>query len=200
MSRSAHQSHFTSWDATPWRLCLLVFSETHRAGHWFLSSRGTGVMHGGLKRAAEAFDAALPRLRAVLRPQDHLVVFSLHGLQPAYDSDRIAELILSDLRPPAAQSLTQRLDPLALLRERLPPRLVREIARGLPQAAYNWAYRRMQRRHGDWSRLPWVIQPVDHLAYIYANRLGRPQAEVDADMAALGGRLRGITTPDGAPV
>ena len=64
----------------PWRIAVAVFSEMHRAGHWFFSQRGSGVEHGGLKRVATAFDAELPRLRALLRPQDQLAVFSLHGL------------------------------------------------------------------------------------------------------------------------
>jgi hypothetical protein len=50
----------------PWRVFVAVFSELHRAGHWFFSERGTGEEHGGLRRAAVAFDAVLPRVRALV--------------------------------------------------------------------------------------------------------------------------------------
>jgi predicted AlkP superfamily phosphohydrolase/phosphomutase len=77
---------------------------------------------------------------------------------------------------------------------------VREIARRLPQTAYNWAYHRLQRRHGDWSRLPWVIQPVDQLPYMYLNRRQTADWAEEIQLQALEARLRAISTPDGRPV
>ena len=63
-----------------WRLFLAVFAETHRAGHYFWGDRVTGKAQGGIKQIAQAIDAILPRLRALLRTEDRLVLFSLHGM------------------------------------------------------------------------------------------------------------------------
>ena len=182
-----------------WRLLLAAFSETHRAGHWFWSERGTGELRGGLKRVVQAFDSQLPRLRALLGPKDQLAVFSVHGMKDAFDSDRVAEGIQMYMRPPGARTRTSILDPVVALRRALPPRLVREIARKLPQRLYNWTYRHLQRSQGDWPRLPWVIQPVDQIAYFYSNLEAGDSEAREGLLNRLETDLLKIATPDGRP-
>jgi len=180
-----------------WRLMLAVFSETHRTGHWFWSERGTGIPRGGLKRVLEAFDAVLPRLRRLLRPEDHLAVFSVHGMAATYDADRVGEAALLYLDP-SLQGLARKLDPVWLLRHTLPMGLVRYIARKLPQASYNWALFHLQNAGRDWSRLPSIINPLDNLVYVNANLEGAEAKE--AHLAWLRSQLEGMTTADGRPV
>jgi len=185
-----------------WRLFLAVFSETHRTAHWFWSERGTDVPQGGVRQMLQAFDKVLPRLRRVLRPQDQLAVFSAHGMGPAEDVDRIGEAALLYLRPPSSPRTGARLDPVYILRHALPMRAVRGIARALPQAVYNWVYYHLQNTRREWSRQEWVIHPLDHLVYLYANLSegnSGPEA-VEAQLAWLRAQFEGMTTLEGQPV
>jgi predicted AlkP superfamily phosphohydrolase/phosphomutase len=185
-----------------WRLLLAVFTESHRAGHWFWEDHGTGEPQGGIKEVVKAFDAVLPRLRRLLKPQDQLVVFSAHGMSAGYDVDRLGEAALLYLNPPNARGLTRKLDPVYLLRRALPLRIVRSIARKLPQPVYNWTYYRLQNNHGDWAGQEWVVHPLDYTVYFHT-RPGHTPADAARSAARLDwleSQLRGITTPDGKPV
>jgi len=183
-----------------WRLFLVAFSETHRAGHWFWGERGTGFSQGGVKAVLRAFDRVLPRLRRLLRPQDHLVVFSVHGMAAAHDIDRFGQGSVRYIsRTPSAA--TTRRDPVLLIRRALPESVVRSIARRLPQVLYNWAFYRLQNNRRDWKREQWVLTALDHLVYVYANR-GRqarmPRLEGER-RAAIIAEFEAVTTADGQP-
>ena len=184
-----------------WRLMLAVFSETHRAGHWFWNERGTGVPQGGLKQVATEIDRQLPRLEALLRPDDQLAVFSLHGMRPTIDADRVGQALSRYLDPALQSSQARRRDPVYLLRHRLPPDLVRTVARMLPQSLYNWAYYHLRNAGRDWSRLRYVVNPLDDIAYITINLSPGEGSEArQVYEEELLTRILGMTTPDGRTV
>ena len=185
-----------------WRLLLAAFSETHRAGHWLWVGDIDGIPQGGILQVLKAFDQALPRLRRLLRPQDHLAVFSIHGMAATNDVDRVGEAAIRYLDPASALPPMRMRDPVYLLRSLLPMRLVRLIARRLPQSAYNWTFYHLQNSRGRWSRLRSIVNPLDHLVYIHANlRDAADTAELkEAHLSWLRSQLEGITTPDGRPV
>jgi hypothetical protein len=185
-----------------WRLLLAAFSETHRAGHWLWNADIGSVQQGALLQILKAFDEVLPRLRRLLRPQDHLAVFSIHGMAATNDVDRVGEAAIRYLDPASAAPATRILDPVYVLRTLLPKGLVRLIARKLPQPAYNWTFRHLQNSRGRWSRLRSIVNPLDHVVYVHANlrgTAGTPEAK-DAHLSWLRSQLEGIRTPDGLPV
>lgn len=114
-----------------WRLLVTVYSETHRVGHYFWSERSLGVPREGLRRVARAVDADLPKLRALLRPQDQLVVFALHGMGDFFDLDRFSEAIAEALSP-AGQTAASRFDPIRFLNSHIPQGPRRAISAALP--------------------------------------------------------------------
>jgi predicted AlkP superfamily phosphohydrolase/phosphomutase len=153
----------------PWRLFIAAFSEPHRAGHWFWNDLATGEPQGGLKQVLRAFDAYFPRLRSLLRPEDHLAVFSLHGMGPAYDVDRVAEATALHLGLGPPQTSTRLPDPVLFLRRSLPPALVRAIARRLPQRAYNWTFHHLQNARRERRQAGAVVNPLDDVIYVHAD-------------------------------
>jgi hypothetical protein len=181
-----------------WRVFLAVFTETHRTAHWLWGSHWTGEPQGAVKDVARAFDEALPNLKAILRPQDVMVVFSLHGMEDGNDTDRLEEASLLYLTPPRSRGLGRRLDPVYLLRRGLPLGTVRRIARALPQSLYNWTYYRLQNNHGDWSEADWAVQPLDHRVYVHST-LSEPEA-LESQLAWLDSQFRGLLSANGAPV
>jgi len=182
-----------------WRLLVTVYSETHRAGHWFWGERGTGVPQGGVRRVLQAFDERLPQLRALLRPQDQIAVFSAHGMGPGFDMDRLVEAAVGYLTKAHGGAARRLPDPVKVLRDNLPPGLVRLITRTLPQGLYNWAYPHLQNTRCDWRRQPWIINPLDSIVYVHANQ--RPwdgdAAEFSEGLDALASEFRGIKTFSG---
>ena len=185
-----------------WRLMLAVFPETPRAGHWFWGETGTGVPQGGLKRVATAVDGVLPRLRSLLRPQDQLAFFSVHGVAATHDSDRVGEAALLYLDPSLAAGAVRRLDPVYLLRHVLPMSVVRYVTKKLPRPVYDWAFYHLQNAGRDWSQVRSIIFPIDQLIYATAN-LSPPEdgAEAkEAHIAWLRTQFEGMSTPDGQPV
>lgn len=185
----------------PWRVLVAPFSETHRAGHWFWSDRITGVPQGGLRQALRAVDDEIPRLRRLLRPQDHMVLFSVHGMDASYDMDRLGEAAVRYLNIPRPVSRSRFPDPVRLLRRSVPVPIARFIARRLPQSLYNWTYYRLRNSTGNWRDLDWVVSPLDGMTYLYANRPDESDGAVSPEeIAWVRSRLQGIKTLDGATI
>ncbi len=184
---------------TDWRLFLAVFSETHRAGHWFWGDRGTGVPLGGIKAVLAAFDAVLPRLRRLLGPEDHLAVFSLQGMGPAQGSHRFGEAI-RDYFDPAG--IRRTLDPVFLLRRLVPQAVLRQVVRRLPEAAYNRLNGHYANAGRDWSRVKTIVNPLEHIIYVSANVAdgGGLLSQKAAHLDWLRAQFEGIRTPEGRPL
>lgn len=179
-----------------WRLLLAVFSEVHRAGHWFWGERGTGEPQGGLKRVLRAIDAQLPRLRRLLGPEDHLAVFAVHGMAETLDADRLGEAALLYIDP-SLNGLARKVDPVWLLRNILPMSLVRYLARRIPQPLYDWALFHLQNAGRRWHQRPTIINPLDSLLYLHANV---PDSAKAAHLQWLRTQVQGMRSLDGQPV
>ncbi len=177
-----------------WDLLLAVFSETHRAGHWYWTERCTGEPQGGLKAVLVAIDAVLPRLRALLRPEDHLVVFSVHGMGPRYDAERFTEAISAYLEPARRPGNARLADPIYALRRVLPPGLLREAVRLMPKATYNRLFAHYANAGREWPRHQVIANPLEHILYLTANR-GVEKPDV---LARVRSELEAITATDGS--
>jgi len=155
-----------------------------------------------VKESMKAFDAVLPRLRAILRPQDHLVVFSIHGMGATNDVDRVGEAAVAHLGRAGRRSLALALDPVRTLRDALPQRAVRFVARSLPSQAYRWTYYHLQNARNDLARAKFVINPLDNLVYAHLGPRAAdgPLTAKEALLADLQAEFQGIRTVDGSPI
>ena len=104
-------------------------------------------------------DRQIPRLEALLTPEDQIAVFSLHGMEETTDADRLGEAALLYLDPQLHASPWRQLDPVYFLRHHLPEDLLTNLSRKMPQRLYNWAYFRLRNVGRDWNNLPYVVSP-----------------------------------------
>ena len=167
----------------PWRFFLAPFAETHRAGHWYWTERSTGVSREGLKRVAVAIDAVLPRLRALVGPDDHFALFSLHGMGDLYDLDRFSEPVMDYLEPPSTRSF----DPVRILNRALPGGLRRTLSAALSTRMRDRLLGHYMATGHDWSKTRLVGHPSDGNLYLRLNLQGRERDGVVA--AADGGAI-----------
>jgi predicted AlkP superfamily phosphohydrolase/phosphomutase len=190
----------------PWRLFLAPFAETHRAGHWYWSERSTGVPREGLKRVAMAIDAELPRLRALVGPDDYFVLFSLHGMDEVYDLDRFNEPIIEYLEPRGTTKASRNLDPVRLANKVLPGGLRRAISASFSTALRDRLFGHYLAAGVDWSNVKLISHPSDGCLYLRANLKGRERdgilsaEEASRVLEETRQRLLTMSTPDGRPI
>jgi predicted AlkP superfamily phosphohydrolase/phosphomutase len=189
-----------------WRLAIATFAEVHRAGHWFWSERTTGEAQGGLRTVMRAVDAEIAALEALLGPEDHLVLFSVHGMGPAGDADRFADVLWRHLEPALDRSARRQLDPVRALRSLLPARLLRGLSARLPKSAYIRFHEHYLNAGRDWAAYRTISLPPELNYYLRANLAGReapgkvPANELASYIAWLQEELGMISTPDGSGV
>ena len=84
-------------------LVFCVFGEAHKAGHWLWkyydeshpnNETCAPALKNGLLNCYKQLDRALADLIGLVSPDDNLIVFSDHGMQPAYRGDHLIDLIL----------------------------------------------------------------------------------------------------------
>jgi predicted AlkP superfamily phosphohydrolase/phosphomutase len=87
-------------------LVFLVFGEAHKAGHWLWKYHDkhhpnheacAPVLKDGLLNSYKQVDRAVAELVGLVSTEDNLIVFSDHGMQPAYRGDHLIDLILEKL-------------------------------------------------------------------------------------------------------
>jgi hypothetical protein len=184
----------------PWQLFIAIYTEPHRAGHWYWGERATGTPQGGLKKVLVEIDRQIPRLEALLTPEDQIAVFSLHGMEQTLDADRLGEAALLYLDPRLHASPLRRLDPVYVLRHHLPQDVITDISRRFPQWLYNWAYFRLRNVGRDWNSLPYVVSPLDHLFYVTVNPPAGSGPEVRDELEQrMLEQINGMTKLDGSP-
>ncbi len=156
-----------------WRHLFVVYAELHRSGHWHWSERLTGVPLDGVRQVASAFDRELPRLRALLRPQDTLAVFSVHGMGTARDIDRFSDSIWDHFEPQTGTSTGRKLDPVRMANRLLPERIRFKISSAFPTAMRDRLYRHALGAGRDWSETRTILTQPDGRLYLRANLKGR---------------------------
>ncbi|MEX2080625.1 MAG: alkaline phosphatase family protein, partial [Dehalococcoidia bacterium] len=190
----------------PWRFLFAVYSESHRAGHWFWTERYSGKAHAGLKRVVVEFDRELPRLRAFLQPRDVLVVFSAHGFGTNHDIDRFSDGVGEALEPETTGRPAQRFDPVRLVNQLLPQGLRHSVAAVFPTTVRDRLFAHSLSAGRDWANTKTLVTVPDGHLYFRANVKGREKegclepSELDAHLAALTDEIMAIRNERGEEV
>jgi predicted AlkP superfamily phosphohydrolase/phosphomutase len=181
-------------------LVFLVFGEAHKAGHWLWKYQDEGhpnheasapVLKNGLLNCYKQIDSALTHLTDLVSPDDNLIVFSDHGMQPAYRGDHLVDRILESLgyltRIPAAAPRSADAESSSFAQAAR-----RVLWRG-KSAAKRWApagvTTALNRRKNsvptvDWGKTRAFSLPTDRNSHIRINLKGRePQGTVEPGRA-----------------
>jgi predicted AlkP superfamily phosphohydrolase/phosphomutase len=87
-------------------LVFCVFGEAHKAGHWLWKyfdethpnhETSPAVLKSGVLSSYKQIDRALAEMLELVTVDDNLIVFSDHGMQPAYRGEHLIDLILEKL-------------------------------------------------------------------------------------------------------
>lgn len=87
-------------------LVFCVFGEAHKAGHWLWKyhdethpnhEAAPAVLRNGVLSSYKQIDRALAEILDLVTADDNLIVFSDHGMQPAYRGEHLIDLILQKL-------------------------------------------------------------------------------------------------------
>jgi predicted AlkP superfamily phosphohydrolase/phosphomutase len=202
------------------RHVVSVFSEMHKAAHWFWKYMDDNhvdhedtppALREAVKRVYEGMDRELAALAALLGPEDNLVVFSEQGMQANYRGEHLAEPLLEALgllersssRPPSLPDgvfdrRTGSRGPPAGERSGL-WRALKATRSHIPEAL-KAPLRSLRRRADiDWRRTRVFRLPTDRNTYFRVNLRGReplgcvePGAEYEALLARLEIELRAL--------
>ncbi|MGE0142213.1 MAG: alkaline phosphatase family protein [Planctomycetota bacterium] len=169
---------------TPFDLFLMVFAESHRAGHvlWPSPTHPAGIRdEGELLAVYVALDRAVGEVHAHARAAGaDVVVFSLHGMQPNYTQEHFLPQVLDrinrrffqpDLRFAAPSDAPRGL--IGKLRAAVPPSLQAKIADRLPEGVRDWVVNKSFCGALDWSRTPAFALVGSCEGYLRINRRGR---------------------------
>lgn len=169
----------------PWRLAMICFSSTHRAGHLLwdrsilkgaASQAELEEVDGALRKVYEACDAAVGRL-VEAHPDADVLVYSLHGMGVNEDrTSMLPEMLRRVLDGasagmshgvPAQPSLARR------LRALLPDELRSRVKKHLPRALQDWLTVFWRSGQVDWSQTRAFVVFCDHDGYVRINLRGR---------------------------
>jgi len=87
-------------------LVFCVFGEAHKAGHWLWKyfdeshpnhETSCAILKSGVLNSYKQIDQALAEMLELVTADDNLIVFSDHGMQPAYRGEHLIDLILEKL-------------------------------------------------------------------------------------------------------
>jgi predicted AlkP superfamily phosphohydrolase/phosphomutase len=172
---------------TAWRLFVAVFSECHRAGHYFWHDDDASA-----PGAPDDADVMLEVHRAVDREVGALIemvdlrntsviVFSLHGMEANHSQMHLVGPVVERInaafvapdgsarvgRPRTKRSL------MGLAREYLPAPLQERVARAVPARVRDWVVGRAHAGALDWRRTPGFALPTGGEGYVRLNVAGR---------------------------
>jgi predicted AlkP superfamily phosphohydrolase/phosphomutase len=201
-----------------WRLGIAVFTEGHRAGHYFWPVPGPHVLEdpgSALRDVYRAIDEEIGRLLAGLDLRETtVIVFSLHGMEPNPSQLHFVPAVVDRLNarfrlgtagaPPRPQRSLMR-----VLREHLPARLQEFVARRVPESLRDWVTSRAYGAGIAWDRAPGLVLPSGGEALVRCNLVGRERRGALAEGSEAHRRyvddvrdvLLGLRTADaGAPI
>lgn len=190
---------------------LTVFTESHRAGHFFWHTLPRVAAHpatlpppGGpeLVEVFREIDRQLGRILTAAGDDTTVLVFSLHGMRDARGYPSLLDPVLSaaGLATPAAESLLSKF-------KRRTPTPVKHLYHRLAPQSMRWdvATSAMTPRY-DWSRTQAFPLPTDQHGWIRVNLKDREAAGIvePSDYGRLCGEIEqllyGLRTEDGHPV
>lgn len=199
-------------------LVFFVFGEAHKAGHWlwkYYDERHPDnepcapVLKEGLLNSYRQIDRAVGELTSLVRSDDNLIVFSDHGMQPAYRGDHLIDLILEKLgllvQLPGSRAQAAASNPGSILngagelvrhgKAALKRRLPRAVAAALSRKGNSFP-------HIDWSKTRAFSLPTDRNSHIRINLQGRepmgivqPGGDYDSLLDRLEGSFRSLLNP-----
>src|SRR5262245_2019049 len=170
-----------------WHLCIAVFTEGHRAGHYFWPVPGPHVLEdpgAALLDVYRAIDEEVGRLVVGLDLRETTVIlFSLHGMEPNTSQlhfipevvDRMNttfKLGLAGLAPRRQRSLMR------VLRERVPAGIQETVARKVPESVRDWVTSRAYGAGIAWERAPGLVLPSGGEGFFRCNVVGRERRGV----------------------
>jgi predicted AlkP superfamily phosphohydrolase/phosphomutase len=165
-----------------WCLCIAVFTECHRAGHYFWPVPGPHALEdpgAALLEVYRAIDEEIGRLLVGLDlRQTTVILFSLHGMEPNTSQlhfiPEVVDRINTTFRPdPAGLPPRRQRSVMRVLRERLPARLQETVARHVPESVRDWVTSRAYGAGIAWKRAPGLILPSGGEALFRCNLVGR---------------------------
>jgi len=186
-----HKREISQWlmRETDWRLFITVFAECHRAGH-YLWPAGDGSEGDGqdLLDVYIELDSAVEQLVGQVDLDDTVVViFSVHGMGPAYTQmhfmPQIMDRVNATFAAPGRAGVTSEQKPprrnlMRFLREALPPGLQGKIAEYAPESVRDWVVSRQFAGGLDWADTPGFALPTGGEGFIRLNIKGREQPGV----------------------
>jgi predicted AlkP superfamily phosphohydrolase/phosphomutase len=198
-------------------LVFCVFGEAHKAGHWLWKyhdethpnhESASAVLKDGLLNSYKQIDRAVAEMLELVTPDDNLIVFSDHGMQPAYRGEHLIDLILEKLgllaysgnpksqasndRPPRQSKASQRFQHAKLaLKRNLPQALLAALSKQKNSFATL-----------DWQKTRVFSLPTDRNSHLRLNLRGRepmgivaPGAEYEALLDHLESALKALINP-----
>jgi predicted AlkP superfamily phosphohydrolase/phosphomutase len=211
-------------DETRPDLAMIVFPETHHAGHylWHTVAPGYPYYDDELRQSAKtgptfadiycALDRQLEKLLRVVSEDARIMVFSLHGLRPTYGIPDFLPALMCDQGFAALTSWTNQTwrersrSLIGAVKSHMPVRLKKIYYRTVPkQITYRIAQPTMMPSY-DWSRTTAFALQSDQHGRIRINLAGReaqgivPLEQYEETCRKLVGWLRSLTTDDGQPL
>jgi predicted AlkP superfamily phosphohydrolase/phosphomutase len=170
---------------TAWDLFVTVFTECHRAGHYFWRDLTESPQDDSSDGFLEVYRAVDREVGALIESVDlrhtSVIVFALHGMGPNHSQmhfvplvlDRINAAFVSEVGATPGPRARPKRSFMRLLRERLPAPLQEAVARAVPGRVRNWVVGRAHAGALDWSRTPGFALPTGGEGYIRINLAGR---------------------------
>ncbi len=200
-------------------LVFCVFGEAHKAGHWLWKYSdeshpnheiAPAALKNGLLNSYKQIDRALAEVTELVSPEDNLIVFSDHGMQPAYRGDHLVDLILAKLGMlvyDGSQSARQAAAHMPIAPEAQARQFFRNvklaIKRRLPEAALAALERKKNSFPGVvWNQTRAFSLPTDRNSHIRVNLRGRepmglvePGSDYESVLDELEGAFRTLVNP-----
>jgi predicted AlkP superfamily phosphohydrolase/phosphomutase len=199
-------------------LVFCVFGEAHKAGHWLWKyhdeahpnhESSSATLKDGLLNSYRQIDRAVAEMLELVTVADNLIVFSDHGMQPAYRGEHLIDLILGKLGllvygrnlVPQVSDGGASLEPTPARQHFNTAKLA--VKRRLPQAFLAALNRKKNSFPGlDWRKTRVFSLPTDRNSHIRINLKGRepmgtvePGGEYEALLDLLEAALKALINP-----
>lgn len=164
-------------------LFIVVFGETHRAGHILWPSDGNDgyvVPRQALLDVYQAVDESIGQIVASLPEKETtVIVFALHGMEANLSQEQFMSPLIelanmhwhrdgkTPLKPTRQRSLMR------VLRDRVPAGAQHMIAQGVPAAVRDWVVNSSLAGGRNWERTPAFPLHADLNGYVRLNIKGR---------------------------
>jgi predicted AlkP superfamily phosphohydrolase/phosphomutase len=199
-------------------LVFCVFGEAHKAGHWLWKyydethpnhEISSATLQNGLLNSYRQIDRAVSQMLELVTADDNLIVFSDHGMQPAYRGEHLIELILEKmgLLVSSRNHLPEANDGSASARQTQARQHLNNaklaLKRRLPQAILAALDKKKNSFPDlDWQKTRVFSLPTDRNSHLRVNLRGRepigivePGAEYEALLGHLEAALRALINP-----